>query len=54
MSQEREGEARRAITQLENEITDFNGRIRRNKELSADRESLVKVNDVFQSANTTI
>ncbi len=53
VSQEREEEARRAITQLKNEITDCNGRIRRDKELSADRESLIKVNDVFQNANTT-
>ncbi len=43
VSQERDQEARRAITQLENEIREYDGRIRRDKELSADRESLVKV-----------
>ncbi len=42
-SQEREQETRRDITQLKNEIWEYDGRIRRDKELSADRESLVKV-----------
>ncbi len=47
-SQDREEEARRAITQLKNEIRNYYNRSRRDEELSADRESLVKVRLLLQ------
>ncbi len=47
-SQDREEEARRAITQLKNEIRNYDNRSRRDEELSADRESLVKVRLLLQ------